>query len=105
MKQYICVYDFETDGKIPEECEPVQIASVMIHPHTLEIVPDSEFTSFMRPWGIDDEDYYETHKDTIAWHAGNYIEDFADMDHSPARLPLRMLRVAKSPVRLLLASF
>lgn len=83
MKNYICVYDFETDGKKPETCEPVQIASCMIHPHTLDIVPDSEFTSFMRPLGIDDEDYYESHKDTIAWHAGNYIDEFGDMEEGP----------------------
>lgn len=72
MKQFICVFDFETDGPKPEVCEPVQLAACMIHNVTLEIMPDSEFCVDMRPPGIDDEDYYQKNLQTIKWHAGNY---------------------------------
>lgn len=72
MKQFVCVYDFETDGNKPHVCEPVQLAACIISNTTLEIVDDSEFCVNMKPPGVDDEDYFETHKDTIKWHAGNY---------------------------------
>lgn len=76
MKNFICVYDFETDGKIPEVCEPVQVAAAMINPITLEIVDDSYFCSYMRPKGIEDDGYFDIHKDTIAWHAMNYTDNW-----------------------------
>ena len=79
MTNFVCVYDFETDGKIPEECEPVQVAAAMIHPITLELVDDSYFCSFMRPQGIEDEGYFEAHEDTIAWHAMNYTDNWDDL--------------------------
>lgn len=79
MKNYICVYDFETDGANPEVCEPVQIASCIINPTTLEIMENSEFSSFMRPEGVDDDDYYEKNRDTIIWHAKNYVDNFGDL--------------------------
>lgn len=72
MKNFICVYDFETDGKDPNVCEPVQLAALMLNPHTLEVVDDSEFCTDMRPVDIDHEGYYEKHLDTIQWHAKNY---------------------------------
>lgn len=79
MKNYICVYDFETDSPKPETCEPVQIAALMLHPHTLNIVEDSEFVSYMRPEGIDDKNYLKKNYDTIKWHATNYHPDFYEL--------------------------
>ena len=88
MKKYICVYDFECDGNKPETCEPVQLASVMIHPHSLEIVDGSEFCSWMRPVDINEPDYLDnTDKSqrgepvskVLDWHCGNYYQDFAEM--------------------------
>lgn len=68
----ICVFDFETDGINPSECNPVQIAASIIHPVKLVHIPGAEFCSYMRPLNIDDDDYYEKHEDTIKWHARNY---------------------------------
>ena len=72
MKNFICVYDFETDSPNPHECEPVQLAACIINNITLEIMPNSEFCVNMRPPNIDDEDYFEKHESTIEWHAKNY---------------------------------
>ncbi len=68
----IVVYDFETDKIDPYECEPVQIAALVLDARKLEIVPDSEFNSMMRPTGITGKKYLEDSKrmDTIKWHAG-----------------------------------
>ena len=79
MKNFVCVYDFETDGSNPKKCEPVQIAACMINPITLEIVDNSEFCSWMRPQGIDEKDYFTKHCDTIRWHAKNYTENYDDL--------------------------
>jgi len=79
VKNFVCVYDFETDGSNPKKCEPVQIAACMINPITLEIVDNSEFCSWMRPQGIDEKDYFEKHCDTIRWHAKNYTENYDDL--------------------------
>ncbi len=65
----IAVYDYETDGKFPDECNPVQIAAIIIDPRTLEIIPGAEFNSMMRPPDFDEPNYGEVHKDTIQWHA------------------------------------
>ena len=80
MKNFICVYDFETDSADPNTCEPVQIASCIISPTTLEIVDNSEFSSFMRPEDIDEDSYYDEHRDTIRWHAKNYVDNFTELD-------------------------
>lgn len=80
MKNYICVYDFETDGAKPNVCQPVQLAACMLHPISLDIVDDSEFCSFMKPEGIEEEDYFEKTKDTINWHAGNYCDNYDELD-------------------------
>jgi len=64
----IVVYDFETDSPNPNICNPVQLAAIVVNPRTLEIIPDSEFRSYMRPPTIDENDYIEKHKDTIEWH-------------------------------------
>ena len=39
--------DFECDGVNPFTCNPTQLAAIAIHPRTLEIIPDSEFNSFL----------------------------------------------------------
>lgn len=74
MKNYICVFDFETDGIDPHNCQPVQVAACMLHPKTLDIVADSYFSSFMRPEGVDTDAYTSNNKtmETVAWHAKNY---------------------------------
>lgn len=73
MKQNICVFDFETDGSNPKLCQPVQLAAVMIHPRTLDVIEGSEFSSFMKPDGIDTEEYFtDAVMDTINWHSRNY---------------------------------
>lgn len=79
MRNYICVYDFETDSADPSTCEPVQIASCILNPASLEIIENSEFSSFMRPEDIDESSYYDDHKDTIRWHAKNYVDGFTEL--------------------------
>jgi hypothetical protein len=74
MLKHICVFDFETDGKDPNTCNPVELACVMIDPYSLEVIPGSEFDSYMRPEGIDKEDYLtgvegEKRLETVKWHA------------------------------------
>jgi len=68
----IVVYDFESDGVNPYECEPVQIAAVVLDARKLEIIKGSEFNSMMKPTGITGKKYLEDSKrmDTIKWHAG-----------------------------------
>lgn len=71
MSRYWCVFDFETDGKNPETCSPVELACIMLDPYTLDIVEGSEFHSDMRPDGILDINEYMSNKervDTINWH-------------------------------------
>lgn len=80
MQNYICVYDFETDGSNPNVCQPVQLASVIIDFRTLELVENSEFCSFMKPEGIDTPEYVDKVKDTIVWHAKNYNPNWNSLD-------------------------
>jgi len=47
-KTYI-VADFETGGLDCKKHEPIELAAVAIDPYKLEIVPNSEFCSLMRP--------------------------------------------------------
>ncbi len=68
----ICVFDFETDDSNPHECQPTELAALMLDPITLEIIKDSEFSIEMRPEDIDDADYFDKHEKTITWHANNY---------------------------------
>ncbi len=65
----ICVYDYETDSPKPHECSPVQLGAMIIHPIKLEFLDKAEFNSDMRPPDIDDDDYFDKHKDTIEWHS------------------------------------
>jgi DNA polymerase III epsilon subunit-like protein len=67
-KHYIMVLDFETDSTDPYSCNPIQLAAIVIDPVKLEIVPDSEFESSIKPENIYREEYFERHKDTLEWH-------------------------------------
>ena len=79
MKNYICVYDFETDSPDPLTTQPVQLAACMLHPITLDIVEGSEWCSWMRPVDIKDDTYLDEHMDTIVWHTKNYNPNFGNM--------------------------
>lgn len=68
----IIILDFETDSTNPKTCNPVQLACLAINPRTLEIIPNSEFNSDIRPNEISDENYHINHKSTIDFHAKNY---------------------------------
>jgi len=68
---YLC-FDFETDGKKPEECNPVELAAVPINPETLEIKKSHAFNTIIRPPGIDTEEYFDPERiKTIEWHASH----------------------------------
>ena len=47
--QDIIFYDFETTGKDPRTCQPIQLASIVIHGRKLEIHDKSDFTSYIQP--------------------------------------------------------
>lgn len=69
---YFVVFDFETDGVNPETCQPVQLACIFIDPYNLEIVEGSEFCSYMKPIGIDTDDYLtDDVRKTVQWHSNN----------------------------------
>jgi DNA polymerase III epsilon subunit-like protein len=69
-KKPIVVFDLETDGKNPLDCNVVQIAAVTVNPIKLEIVPDSEFHIRLKPHGIEKEEYLtEERIETLNWHA------------------------------------
>lgn len=69
MKNKICVFDFETDGKDPTECSPVQLASVMIDPDKLEIIPNSEFNINFKPELLDKNIDHQYDIDLLEFHA------------------------------------
>tara|TARA_Y100000593_G_scaffold91978_1_gene182242 strand:- start:113 stop:802 length:690 start_codon:yes stop_codon:yes gene_type:complete len=69
-ERWIIVFDWETDGKDPKNCNPVELAAVPIDPKTLEIRKDKGFQATIRPDGIDKEEYFtDDRKKTIEWHA------------------------------------
>ena len=74
---YYAVVDIETDGIDPEKCNPLQLGAVIVDPRKLEIVKGSEFSSWIQPpeFHSKDFDYFEEHKDTIAFHCENFKED------------------------------
>ena len=81
-KNKICVFDFETDGRDVKTLNPVQLAAVIVDPRKLELVNKAEFNSFMRPEGIDDEDYFDKNRATIEWHSnirGCTVEEILDL--------------------------
>ena len=65
----ICVFDFETDGKNPHECSPVQLACVMIDPIKLEIIKDSEFNINLRPELLEKNIDHQYDNDILDFHA------------------------------------
>lgn len=69
MKNKICVFDFETDGKDPTECSPVQLASVIIDPDKLEIIPNSEFNINFKPELLDKNEDHKYDIDLLEFHA------------------------------------
>lgn len=85
----ICVFDFETDSPDPHTCQPVELAAVMIDPRKLCFIDGSEFSSMMRPTDINDENYYEVHKDTISWHAKQLKKQPLEVLDSWAKAPLQ----------------
>lgn len=71
LSNKICVFDFETDGKNPEVCSPVQLSAIMIDPIKLEIIPKSEFNTFLKPEKLDsvsEKDNPYTDSDILEWH-------------------------------------
>lgn len=65
----ICVFDFETDGTDPTQCSPIQMASVIIDPISLSIVPNSEFNVFFKPETLENNPEYEYTTDILDFHA------------------------------------
>jgi exonuclease I len=47
------VFDFETGGKNPLVCEPLQLAACVIDSRSLEIKPNSEFSIYIKPTSWD----------------------------------------------------
>lgn len=69
MKNKICVFDFETDGKDPLECSPVQLACVIIDPDKLEIIPNSEFNIHFKPELLEQNPDHQYPNDLLEFHA------------------------------------
>lgn len=68
--QKICVFDFETDGKDPDACSPVQIAAIIVDPAKLEVVKDSEFNITIKPEALEaNPDYAYGDSDVLDFHA------------------------------------
>lgn len=68
--QKICVFDLETDGADPDVCSPIQIAAVIIDPLKLEIIPDSEFNTTIKPEALmTNPDYDYADSDVLDFHA------------------------------------
>jgi len=69
-KRWIIVFDWETDGKDPNTCNPVELAAIPINPRTLEICEKKSFKAVIKPPGIAKEEYFtEERQKTIEWHA------------------------------------
>ena len=72
LNNKICVFDFETDGKDPKVCSPVQLAAVMVDSVKLEIIPNSEFNIQIKPEKLENDSNYSYKNnedgDILAWH-------------------------------------
>jgi hypothetical protein len=70
----ICVFDFETDGIDPTVCSPVQLSAVIVDPHKLEIVKNSEFNIYLKPEKLEKaksvtiDNHPYTDSDILEWH-------------------------------------
>jgi len=69
LKNKICIFDFETDGKDPSVCSPVQLAAVMIDPDKLEIVENSEFNINFKPELLEQNPDHQYDTDLLEFHA------------------------------------
>ncbi len=65
----ICVFDFETDGKDPYKCSPVQLACVMIDPEKLDIIDNSEFNINLKPEALEKDPDHQYEVDLLEFHA------------------------------------
>lgn len=69
----LCIFDFETDGRDPSVCNPVQLAALVIDARTLKRVKGGKFVTYIRPPKIDDPDYLtDDVRETVEFHAKNY---------------------------------
>ena len=48
-RRWIIVFDWETDGKDPYSCNPVELAAVPVDPRTLDIKEDRAFKAVIKP--------------------------------------------------------
>ena len=70
--KHICVYDLETDSADASVAQPIQFSALIVEPHHLTIVPDSEFNAFCKPDGFDKEGYLnDSRMSTYEFHAKN----------------------------------
>ena len=68
--RWIIVFDWETDGKDPLTCNPVELAAIPIDPRTLEIKKEKAFNTVIKPPGFTKEEYFtDDRQKTIEWHA------------------------------------
>jgi len=70
IRNKICVFDFETDGKNPSECSPVQLSAVMVDPFKLEIIDKSQFNINLKPERLENNKLNNpyTDSDILEWH-------------------------------------
>jgi DNA polymerase III epsilon subunit-like protein len=68
----ILVMDFETDHKLADIANPIQIGAIAIDPIRYQVIPNSEFYSWVRPDLIDHPNYMKDHEDTLKFHCRNY---------------------------------
>lgn len=69
LNNKICVFDFETDGKDPNVCSPVQLSALIVDPIKLEIVKNSEFNVYLRPEKLETEtENPYADSDILEWH-------------------------------------
>ena len=79
-KRWIIVFDWETDGKDPHTCNPVELAAVPVDPRTLEIKEDRSFKTVIKPDGFGTDEYFtDERQKTIEWHAKQRGVDSSDI--------------------------
>lgn len=54
IRNYYLIVDLETSSRNPYKTQPIELAAIAVHARTLEIVPNSEFCSLIKP--VSDED-------------------------------------------------
>ena len=79
-RRWIIVFDWETDGKDPYSCNPVELAAVPVDPRTLDIKEDRAFKAVIKPDGINTDEYFtDDRQKTIEWHAKQRGVDSTDI--------------------------